>query len=97
MHERQRTLDLHEAADFLKISESTAQEKAASGEIPGAKIGRAWVFLAEDLIDWLKDQVKSQRRERMTRCETANATPLPKRITRKERRRKPPELPQPPG
>jgi len=53
MYEGHITLDLNEAANFLKISETTAQEMAASGELPGAKIGRAWVFLADDLVAWL--------------------------------------------
>jgi excisionase family DNA binding protein len=97
MYEGHITLDLNEAANFLKISETTAQEMAASGELPGAKIGRAWVFLADDLVAWLREQVKSQRRERAVRCETAADIPVPHRITRKERRRKPPELPELPG
>lgn len=29
---------------------------AASGDIPGAKVGRAWVFVDVDLIDWLRQQ-----------------------------------------
>ena len=91
------TLDLKEAADFLKISQTTAQEMAASGELPGAKIGRAWVFLQEDLVDWLRDQVKSQRSERAARWEADAEIPTSRPLTRKERRRKPPELPQLPG
>ena len=92
-----RTLDLKEAADFLKINVTTAQEMAATGELPGARIGRAWVFLADDLVEWLRDQVRAQRMERVARHETTLDVPTPKRITRKERRRKPPELPQLPG
>ena len=39
------TLTLQEAARFLKIHPVTLQDKARSGEIPGAKIGKCWVFV----------------------------------------------------
>lgn len=39
-----RTLDIDEAAAFLKIHPVTLSEKAKAGEIAGAKIGRSWVF-----------------------------------------------------
>ena len=81
MHERQRTLDLHEAADFLKISESTAQEMAANGEIPGAKIGRAWVFPAQGAHNTVRDNKRhphtqthnpKRAQEKTTRITTAS-------------------------
>ena len=37
-----QTLDLHQAAAFLKIHKETLRRKAASGEIPGAKPGKSW-------------------------------------------------------
>ena len=56
--ERQtRTYDLQQAASLLKINKYTAGNLAASGRLPGAKIGRAWVFLEQDLIDWLREQI----------------------------------------
>jgi excisionase family DNA binding protein len=39
------TLNLKQAAALLKIHPVTLQEKAKAGEIPGAKVGRAWVFI----------------------------------------------------
>jgi excisionase family DNA binding protein len=44
------TLSLREAATLLKIHPVTLQDKARAGEIPGAKVGRAWVFIKEDLL-----------------------------------------------
>jgi excisionase family DNA binding protein len=55
-----RTYDIHEAADFLKIDRSTALDLAGTGELPGAKIGRAWVFLEADLVAYLQDRVRQQ-------------------------------------
>ena len=58
------TYDINEAADFLKVDRSTALDLAGSGELPGAKIGRAWVFLESDLTDYLRDKVRRQTNER---------------------------------
>ena len=91
-----RTLDLGEAAAFLKISEATAQEMAASGELPGAKIGRAWVFLLDDLAEWLRAQVKAQREERKAQREIVSEQ-LPRTsssMNRRGRRNSPPQLPE---
>lgn len=50
------TLDLDEAAAFLKCSDDTIRELVASGELPGAKVGRKWVFVDVDLVEWLRTQ-----------------------------------------
>ena len=54
----QQTLNLIEAAEFLKIHPVTLSTKAAAGEIQGAKIGRAWVFLVVDLITYIRSKYK---------------------------------------
>ena len=94
-----QTLDLREAADFLKVSEATAQEMAATGELPGAKIGRAWVFLLDDLADWLRQQVRAQREERRAqRGVVSERSPEPSaRVHRKRGKASPPALPELPG
>ena len=52
------TLDIAEAAQFLKCSEDTMRKLVTSGDIPAAKVGRAWVFLDIDLAAWLRTQYK---------------------------------------
>ena len=52
------TLTLQEAARMLKIHPVTLQEKARSGEIPGAKIGRSWVFVEIDLLEHIRSQYR---------------------------------------
>ena len=42
------TLDLKEAAQFLKLHWQTVRKRAVSGEIPAANLGRRWVFLKAD-------------------------------------------------
>ena len=53
-----RTLDIDEAAAFLKIHPVTLSEKAKAGEIAGAKIGRSWVFLEVDLVMHIRSKYK---------------------------------------
>ena len=49
-----RTLGLIEAAALLRIHKDTLQRRARAGAIPGAKIGKQWVFLEADLVGYLK-------------------------------------------
>ena len=49
-----RTLDLNEAAAFLRMSPAVLRQKAKAGLIQGAKPGKRWVFLEADLADYLR-------------------------------------------
>jgi excisionase family DNA binding protein len=49
-----RTLDLKEAADFLKMTPEGLRRKVANGEIPGAKPGKRWCFREDDLAEYLR-------------------------------------------
>jgi excisionase family DNA binding protein len=55
------SFDINEAAAFLKISASTLQRKAASGEIPAKKIGKRWVFIREHLADFISGRYTQAR------------------------------------
>src|SRR6202048_4722090 len=71
------TLDLQAAAAFLHIHPMTLQEKARAGEIPGAKIGKRWVFVDVDLIEHIRSQyprrvLQSERKE-LEPCHSTNA------------------------
>ncbi|HEV2227536.1 MAG TPA: helix-turn-helix domain-containing protein [Steroidobacteraceae bacterium] len=44
-----KTLDLKEAAEFLRMHPEEVRSRAKRGRIPGAKTGRRWVFLEADL------------------------------------------------
>lgn len=49
-----KTLDLKEAAKFLKMSAATLRAKTKTGAIKGAKPGKRWVFLEEDLVAYIR-------------------------------------------
>ena len=42
-------------------------EKAGKGELPGAKIGKSWVFLRSDMIHYLRSEIRRQQTERQAR------------------------------
>ena len=48
-----RTLNLQEAAAFLRLHPEELRKRAKAGRIPGAKVGRSWVFVDEDLASYL--------------------------------------------
>lgn len=60
-----KSLDLKEAAEILKVHENTVMELVGNGMIPGAKIGRAWVFIDEDLFDYLRKEIVRQSAARV--------------------------------
>jgi excisionase family DNA binding protein len=65
-----RTLDLKEAAGLLKMHWQTLRSKAVSGEIPGAKPGKQWVFIEEDLVEYVRSQYSVTGRASSTLGET---------------------------
>src|SRR5690349_638922 len=72
------TLTLRQAAAFLHIHPVTLQDKARVGEIPGAKIGRAWVFVEIDLLEYIRSQYRRRalqgERTEVSLCHSSSAT-----------------------
>lgn len=58
------TLDLRGAAALMKVSARTVEAMAREGRIPAAKIGRAYVLLERDVLDFIKQQISSQTARR---------------------------------
>lgn len=54
------TLGLKEAAALLRMSEDALMRKARAGIVPGAKVGRQWVFVRDDLIALIREQAKGR-------------------------------------
>ncbi|MHB1666777.1 helix-turn-helix domain-containing protein [Thiomonas sp.] len=48
------TLSLDEASSFLKLHPQEVSKRARLGILPGAKVGRRWVFIETDLADYLR-------------------------------------------
>ena len=56
------TLDLIEAANFLKMHPESLRRKAKRGEVPSRKAGKQWVFVQEHLADWISGRYPEQGR-----------------------------------
>ena len=80
------TLNLEETARFLKVHSETVSRLAKTGQLPGAKIGRAWVFLEEDLVEYLREQIQAQQIMRMEEAEVRDPTGSPQLPTEKQTR-----------
>lgn len=101
-----RTFDIEECAAFLKVDRTTALKLAGNGDLPGARIGRAWVFLEDDLIDYLRLRVRQQQAERRNelavdeglaasaRRTTPMMNPLLAKRAEAKKKRELPELPE---
>jgi hypothetical protein len=75
------TFTLLQAARFLKVHPEELRQRAKAGLIPGAKVGRAWVFLEDDLAAYLRSLYPRSRqalqvtlRKEVEACHFAGAT-----------------------
>src|ERR1700690_3273433 len=70
-------LTVQQAAALLKIHSVTLLGKARAGVIPGAKIGKCWVFVEIDLLDYIRSQYPRRalqgEHERNITCHSSNA------------------------
>ena len=71
------TLNLQEAAALLRLHPTTLAARAKAGLIPGAKLGRRWVFLDVDLIEYLRGRYAPRalqgERTEVSVCHSTNA------------------------
>ena len=65
------TLNILEASDLLKVHPNTVLKMITSGEIPAAKVGRAWVMLKKDVLDYIENMIIRQTAERMRKPTTS--------------------------
>lgn len=89
------TLDAIGAAALLNADAETILLLARRGELPGTKIGKSWVFLRIDVLDFLRTKVRidtAKRRESIGAPEVPSAVLVV--APRPKRRRALPELPQ---
>ncbi|HXK28004.1 MAG TPA: helix-turn-helix domain-containing protein [Candidatus Binatia bacterium] len=72
-----KTLTLPEAASFLKMHPEEVRRRARMGVVPGAKAGRRWVFIEDDLVSYLRSFYAASRQalvgDRSELCQSTNA------------------------
>ena len=49
-------LTIKDVADYLKVNERTIYRLAASGELPGFKVGNSWRFKQSELEQYIATQ-----------------------------------------
>jgi hypothetical protein len=71
-----KTLNLREAASFLHMHPEELRNRAKPGLIPGAKVARRWVFIEDDLAEFVRSQYPVKRQA------LAVAKPVPENTDR---------------
>src|SRR5690349_12750215 len=71
MDTAEETLDLQGVATLFKAEPETVAQYARAGELPGTKMGKSWVFLREDVLEFLRKRIAVETEERL---EKRNAT-----------------------
>ena len=71
MERVRRTMNVEEAADYLRMPVNTLYMKLQKGEVPGSKPGKRWVLFNDELDKWL--EVKRKNAVPMTTEEENNA------------------------
>jgi excisionase family DNA binding protein len=74
-----RTLSLTEAAALLRMHPEEVRRRAKCGAIPGAKPGRCWIFIEDDLAEYVRSFYATPRQalqvtlRKEMQCHFANA------------------------
>jgi hypothetical protein len=55
------TLDLNQAAAFLHMHKEEVRRRAKLGLLPGAKPGKAWIFIDDDLAAYVRSHYANSR------------------------------------
>lgn len=59
------TVNIHEAAGLMKVHPDTVCDLINRGVLPAARIGRAYVLLTRDVLEYLENEIIRQTAERM--------------------------------
>lgn len=59
------TVDIIGAADLMKVHPNTVLDLIRSGALPAARIGRAYVLMTTDVLDYIHQQIINQTAERL--------------------------------
>lgn len=76
-----KTLTVEQAAELLHIHPVTLLNKVRTGQIPGAKVGKRWVFVDVDLVEYLRAQYPARvvqgEHEEVSACHSINVRTRP--------------------
>ena len=76
---KDETIDSKACAELFHCEDEVSIELLArNGQIPGAKIGRSWVFIREQMLDWLTSKAAQNVQGRQEAVLPPVATPASK-------------------
>jgi len=63
---RVKIVTAKELSEFLKLTESTIYKLAATGELPGFKIGDSWRFDMDEILEQIRELKTPARKDRFS-------------------------------
>ena len=81
------TIGAEDCAELLLCTPAQVEELARAGEIPGLKLGRAWLFVRADLLAYLAEKARDEAQQRRAKRQPSALTQ-----SAKPRRQMPPVL-----
>lgn len=87
------TLNAEDVAELLHAEAATVMQFARRGELPGTRFGKAWVFMRDDVIEFLRKQISSDTEARQRRFTITAPVAVITQPKPSSRRRQPPLLP----
>ena len=87
------TLDATDVSALLKAEPETILQLARRGILPGARIGKSWVFLRDDVLGFLRSQIAEETAERRERARMPSVLGIVVKTAPKGRRTILPVLP----
>lgn len=86
------TINAAQCAELLQCNEATVEELTRKGELPGIKIGRSWIYVKNDLVQYLAEKARAEAEARRESVRASmQATPITPKV--KPRRQVAPALP----
>lgn len=61
------TINSEECAILLHCTTVQVEELARAGEIPGLKLGRSWLFVRADLLNYLAEKARTEAQAEASR------------------------------
>ena len=88
------TINAAQCAELLHCTEQRIEELTRSGELPGMKFGRGWIYVKADLLVYIADRARKEAEERRQDLNARKSVPRLDILIR-PRRQTPPPLPVP--
>lgn len=58
------TINAEQCAELLYCTEQRIEELTRTGELPGMKFGRSWMYVKADLLAYIADRARKEAEER---------------------------------